>query len=123
MNYTLEPIDFAIGCSKDETWWFQEVSHANKVISPDIPAWIDIVVHYAVTEQRTVSPFWTISDYKTGAAICVEPKCDRDQVVHQAIAYLQTKTEEEYDAKVQDLLDMRAMYRRIRKKRLKKGEA
>lgn len=119
-NYTLEPIDFAIACAHDNEWWLQEVSHAHKIISTDIPAWIDIVVHYGVTERRTVSPFWTVSDYKTGSMICVDLKCDRDKVVQQAIKHISARTEEEYDAKVQELLDLRANRRRIRKRRLKK---
>ena len=104
----------------DEKWWLQEVAEAQKVISTDIPAWIEIVVHRAVTEQRYPSPFWSVSDRKTGAGLEVAVGTDRDTVVAAAIEHLQTKTEEKYDAKVQECLDLRTLRRRVRKKRLKK---
>lgn len=53
MQYQLKPITFYISCGVDEKWWKQEAKDAYEIASDAIPEWIGLVLHRALTPEKT----------------------------------------------------------------------
>ena len=94
-------------------WQYVKVREPADIISDDIPAWIELVVHRTASDSDKVrSPLWSVSD-KASHILLTHSHETREAAAEAAIRKIRGKDEQSYTASVEAYLSIYPKDRRI----------